>query len=227
MAAELKLIAKSFRAKLERHQRLGWLVVRIPFDVKTVWNTRARLRVKGEINSLPFRAVLFPTGAGEHWMLVNKKMQAGAGVGEGSEAKFRLEPDTEPRPIVVPAELEGALGEDRRLRRWFDQLSPSMRKWINDWVASPKSAAARERRAAETAERLLATMDGERELPPILKAAFSRDPRALAGWKRMSLTRRRHELLAILYYKSPEARARRIAKMMQVARMLHNGGSDQ
>lgn len=217
--AAAKSASRSFRATLERGAgKLGWVIVRIPFNVKDTWDTRGHLRVKGEINGFAFRGSLFPTGTGEHCMLVNKKMQAGGFVGVGSEARFRLEPDTEARPIVMPAELERALAEDRKLRRWFDRCAASLRRWINNWVASPKSAAARERRADEVAERLLATMDGERELPPILQAAFSRDPRAAAGWKRMSLHRRRHELFAILSYKSPEARARRIAKMMQEAR---------
>jgi uncharacterized protein YdeI (YjbR/CyaY-like superfamily) len=222
-----KLVSKSFRATLERHVRLGWTVIRLPFEVKKVWDTRGRLRVKGEINGFPFRTALFPTGTGVHWMLVTKKMQAGALAGPGTEVKFRLEPDTEVRPIVVSAELERALAEDRKLRRWFDQLSVSMRRWITNWVASPKSAAARERRADEVAERLLVTMDAERELPPILQAAFARDPRALTGWRRMSLNRRRHEVFAIFYYKSPEARARRIAKTMQEARRAAEGTSSK
>jgi uncharacterized protein YdeI (YjbR/CyaY-like superfamily) len=213
-----KPIGKSFRATLERHGRLGWTIVRIPFDVKTVWGSRGRVRVKGEINGFAFRTALFHTRLVVHWMLITKKMQAGALAHAGAEAKFRIEPDTEERPIVIPQELERALAEDRRLRRWFDQWTGSMRRFIANWVAGPKSAEARRRRAEDVAERLLIAMQGERELPPLLQAAFSRDPRALAGWKRMSLNRRRHELFAIFFYKSPEARARRIAKTMREAR---------
>jgi uncharacterized protein YdeI (YjbR/CyaY-like superfamily) len=219
MPPDRELASKSFRATLERGaNKLGWVIVRMPFDVKKVWQTRGRLRVRGVINGFEFRGSLFPTGTGEHCMLVTKTMQAGARVGVGAETRFRLEPDTEVRPIVMPPELEHALAEDRKLRRWFDDLSSSMRRWICNWVAGPKSAAARERRAGEVAERLLITMEGDRELPPVLKAAFARDARALAGWNRMTLNRRRHELFAIFYYKSPEARARRIAKTMREAR---------
>src|SRR6266545_944726 len=87
MPAPAKLTGKSFRATLERGaNRLGWVIVRIPFDVKEVWDTRGHLRVTGEINGFPFRGSLFPTGTGEHWMLVTKKMQAGGGAVPGSEA---------------------------------------------------------------------------------------------------------------------------------------------
>src|SRR5207253_11462208 len=57
-----------------------------------------------------------------------------------------------------------------------------------------KSRDACMRRAEQIAERLLTAMEAERDLPPILKAAFARDPRAYQGWQRMSPTQRRHQL---------------------------------
>jgi len=208
-----KPAAKSFKAALERPvSRLGWVITRIPFDVRKIWGTRGQLRVKGEINGFAFRSSLFPTGRGYHYLLVNKRMQAGAGAAPGDIAQFRLEPDTEERPAIIPAELKRCLAEDRSLRRWFDQLNYSTRKWIGDWIMQVKSADARSRRAGQIAESLLATMESERELPPVLKAAFARDPRALAGWQRMSPSHRRGHLFAIFHNRSPVARDRRVAK---------------
>ncbi len=165
---------------------LGWVIIRIPFDVPKVWGTRGMLKVKGEINSFAFRTSLFPTGKGYHYLLVNKRMQAGAHAAPGDPAHFRLEPDTEKRLATVPAELQRILNEDRSFRRWFDQLNYSTRKWVTDLITNVKSAAARLRRAEQVAEQLLSTMEAERELPPVLKLAFARDPRAFAGWQRMS-----------------------------------------
>ena len=196
---------------------LGWVIIRIPFDVSKVWSARGRLRVKGEINGFPFRTALFPTGRGYHFLLVNKRMQAGGGVRPGSTAHFSLKPDLEIRKAVVPVELKRFLSQDRALGRWFDHLSYSIRKWLTDWITQPKSTDARRRRAEQIAERLLTAMEAERDLPPILKAAFARDPRAYEGWQCMSPTQRRQQLLAIFYYRSPEARDRRIAKMLEEA----------
>jgi uncharacterized protein YdeI (YjbR/CyaY-like superfamily) len=67
------------------------------------------------------------------------------------------------------------------------------------------------------AERLLAVMEAEHELPPVLQLAFARDPRAREGWKRMSPSQRRGHLFGIFYYRTPEARARRIEKTLQEA----------
>lgn len=211
-------VAKSFTAALERMpSNLGWVIARIPLDVPKIWGTRGMLKVQGEINGFAFRTSLFPTGKGYHYLLVNKRMQAGANAAPGDTAQFRLEPDTAERKAVVPAELHRALSEDRSLRRWYDKLNYSIRKWIGDWISQPKSPSARFRRSEQIAERLLATMDAERELPPILKAAFARDPRVLEGWQRMSSSQRRGHLLGIFYYRTPEARDRRLAKAIEDA----------
>src|SRR5205823_12022720 len=218
MKTKPKAVEKSFKATLElMESNLGWVIIRIPFDVSKVWGVRGRLRVKGEINGFPFRTALFPTGRGYHFLLVNKRMQTGGDVRAGSAAHFRLEPDLEVRKATLPVELKRALSPDRSLQRWFDNLSYSIRKWICEQVAQPKSADSRVRRAEQIAEQLMATMEAERELPPILKAAFARDPRAFEGWQRMTPTQRRHNLLGIFHYRSPESRERRIAKMLEEA----------
>jgi uncharacterized protein YdeI (YjbR/CyaY-like superfamily) len=199
---------------------LGWVIIRIPFDVSKVWGVRGRLRVKGEINGFAFRTALFPTGRGYHFLLVNKRMQSGANARAGNAAQFRLEPDTEERKAILPLELRRFLDEDRLLRRWFERLNYSMRKWMGDQITQVKNAESRMRRAEQIAEILLATMEAEQELPPILKAAFARDPRAFEGWQRMSPTRQRGQLLSIFHYRSPESRDRRVAKLMEEAAAL-------
>ena len=209
---------RSFKALLERGGRpLHWVIVRIPFDVAAVWGTRGQLKVKGEINGFAFQTSLFPTGEGQHLLLVNKRMQAGAGVQPGATAQFRVQPDTGERTVVLPEELARAMAEDRRLPRWFDRLNYSTRRYLADWVAGVKSPEARARRADQMAERLLAAMLAERDLPPIIRDAFASRPRAYEGWKRMSPTRRRGHLLGIFGYRNPASQARRVAKAVQEA----------
>jgi len=213
-----KPTVKSFQATLERDNTpLKWTIIRIPFDAAKLWGTRGQLRVKGEINGFAFRTSLFPNGKGGHTMIVNKTMQKGSGMVVGSTAKFKLEPDAEKRVPTVPAELKSYLAEDRMLKRWYESLNPSARNDISTWVTQVKSAEARERRAEQIAERMLATMEAEHELPPAIKVAFAENLRARAGWERMSPTHRRRHLFGIFYYRTPEGRARRIEKMLQEA----------
>jgi uncharacterized protein YdeI (YjbR/CyaY-like superfamily) len=144
-------------------------------------------------------------------------MQRGAKAAAGSVAKIRLEPDTEERSVTVPPELKRILGQDRSLMRWFDGQNYSTRKWIIDSVTEPKSREARERRAEQMCEQLLATMEAEQELPPVLRIAFSRNALAAEGWRQMTALQRRGNLLAIFHYRSPEARARRIERVLELA----------
>jgi uncharacterized protein YdeI (YjbR/CyaY-like superfamily) len=125
---------------------------------------------------------------------------------------------TEERPVEMPAELEHALAEVKPLRRWFDQLNPSARHDLCRYVAGVKSPEARQRRAEQQVERMLATMEAERDLPPALRLAFARDPLAWRGWHRMSPRQRRVQLFGVFYYRTPEGQERRIGKLMEDAR---------
>jgi uncharacterized protein YdeI (YjbR/CyaY-like superfamily) len=212
------LSPKRFEARLERlRSRLNWIIVHIPFDAAKVWGLRGQIKVKGEINGFGFRTSLFPTKQGQHFLLVNKKMQKAALAREGSVAQFKLELDLEERTVTPPKELARILGQDRPLQRWYDKLNHSTRADIAKWVSDTKSADARGRRAEQIAERLLSVMDAERELPPILQVAFARDPIAREGWDRMSVPRQRGHLFGIFYYRTPEAQQRRIGKMLEDA----------
>jgi hypothetical protein len=218
MKSKPRSVAKSFRATLERIQsRLGWTIIRIPFDVAKIWDTRGQLRVKGKINGFAFRTSLFPARGGGHILLVNKRMQKGGDVRQGMSAQFHLEPDLDERVAIVPPELKRYFKEDAHLRRWFEKLNYSTRNEIGKWIIQVKSLEARGRRADQMAERLLAVMDAEHELPPVLQVAFAHEPRALEGWKRMSPLHRRRHLFGIFYYRTPESRNRRIEKTLQEA----------
>ncbi len=221
--AKTQTKSQNFRAILERlGDGLGWTIARVPFAPAEVWPQMVRLRVKGEIAAgskrHPFRTSLFPvSGGGSYFLLVNKAMQAGARVHAGDSAEFHLEPDLEPRAAELPDELAVLLDDEPGLRAWYDDLTEYTRREIGKWVLGVRSDDARMRRAEQMAERLLATMEGERELPPVVAAAFRRRPRAKAGWEKMTPLQRRNELMAVFYYQTPEAREKRVAKLCDTA----------
>jgi len=211
------LAAKTFAAVLEPAAgRLRWVIVRVPFQVAKVWGKKGQLRIQGEINGFAFGSTLFPTGKGEHFLIVNKKMQAGGKTAPGLTAKFRLQPDTTPRLAAPPSkELLRELAQSRRLQKFYESLSNSTRRDIAAWIAQGKQEATRRRRAQQLAVRLMETMEAERELPPMIELAFRQNPRAREAWERMSASHRRAHLLAIFYYREPESRMRRTAKCVE------------
>jgi uncharacterized protein YdeI (YjbR/CyaY-like superfamily) len=217
---------KTFTAVLEPlRNSLGWVIARVPFDPIKAWPKRRGLRVHGEIISAnnktggyAFRTSLFAASDGQgHFLLVNKKMQAGAKASVGERVRIRMEPDLEERAVETPPELTRALKGDRRLPKWFAKLSDSMRREIGAWVNEPKGAVTRRKRAEGMAERLLLTLEGEIEAPPILQAAFQRQPLARKGWEAMTPTQRRRHLLGIFGYQSADSRERRTAKAVEMA----------
>jgi uncharacterized protein YdeI (YjbR/CyaY-like superfamily) len=214
-----RVARKSFTALLEPDgTELRWVIARVPFDIAKAWPVRKGRRVRGEIESFAFRTSLFPDARGTgSVLLVNKKMQAGADARVGEKVRIWLEPDLEEREIVLSAELERELNSDRRLRRWFDGMSDSMRREIGKWADEPKTAESRQKRAQKMAERLMQAMEGEKEPPPILRAAFLRQPLAREGWLALTPRQRRNHLLGIFYYETAEARERRAQKAIDDA----------
>jgi uncharacterized protein YdeI (YjbR/CyaY-like superfamily) len=214
--------AKRFRAVLEpAENNLGWIIARIPFDIDKIWKKLVRLRVKVEVGGEIFRTSLFRDAAhGGYFILVNKKMQQAAGAKVGAMVDLTVAPDLERREAELTSEFEKILKRERVLARWFAGLSDSIRLEVGKWLGGVKGTEARQRRAEQMAERLLLTMEGEKYLPPVIDAAFRRNPVALIGWGAMTLAQRRGHLLGVFYYQSPEAREKRVRKLVEDAMKL-------
>lgn len=192
--------------------RPRWVIARVPVDLKKAWPMWKSRRVIGEINGFQFKTALIPGTKGHgHFLIVNRKMQAGARVRAGERALIKLEPDLGKLVVETPAELTKALKCDRGLKRWFEALSPSMRKGLGGFVDQAKSAGIRQKRAENMAESLMLAMEGELEPPPILRAAFQRQPLAREGWNAMTPLQRKRHLLGIFYVQTVDGRERRAA----------------
>jgi uncharacterized protein YdeI (YjbR/CyaY-like superfamily) len=212
-----KNAAKNFRAVIEPLSGgLGWVVARLPFDVDATWQKMVRLRVKVEVGGEVFRTSLFAdANRGGHFVLVNKKMQKAAGSKVGAMVDFVIAPDLDERTPTVPPELAKLLKTEKKLAKWYEGLSEPIRWEIAKWIDGVKSGEARQRRAEQIAERLMLTMEGEKELPPVLEVAFRRVPAARKGWDAMTKLQRRSNLMAVFYYQSPEAREKRVRKVVE------------
>ena len=219
MLGKVKKTAQTFWAVLEKDgHSLGWTIARVPFVPADVWATMVRLRVRGEVNGFAFRTSLFPVAGreGEFFLLVNRAMQRGGEVSLGEMAEFRLEPDLEEREAELPDALAALLDGEDGLRKFYDSMTEYARREIGKWVLGVKSQDAQMRRAEQMAERLMLTKEGERELPPMVEAAFRQRPKARAGWKNLTETQRRHELFAVFYYKAGPARDKRVQGLCEI-----------
>jgi uncharacterized protein YdeI (YjbR/CyaY-like superfamily) len=83
---------------------------------------------------------------------VSAENRASAQVVAGDELEVTLELDTQPRTIVLPADLEVWLDDDALA--FFDSLSYSQKKWYIAPIEQAKKPETRERRIANAVEML-------------------------------------------------------------------------
>ena len=148
---------RKFKVKLEKVPSGTWVAYfNVPFNVKEVFGTRARVPVRGTINGCAYRSSIFPMGKGGcHMMVVNREMRDGTGVEVGDTVEVVMERDTAPRILPVPPELKKVLNRDQRAQALFDKLSYTHRKEFARWVTEAKRPETRAQRLAKVVPMLL------------------------------------------------------------------------
>jgi hypothetical protein len=137
--------AQQFQAELVADEDSAATSIRIPFNVQEVYNTRARLPVRGTINGVSFRGSIFPYG-GIYYLGVTRAMRESAGVQAGDVVTVGIEPDTEPRVINPPPDFAAALAANPAARAAWERLSYTRRKEHVQAVEAAKQPATRLRR---------------------------------------------------------------------------------
>lgn len=148
---------QKFKVKLEKPPDMVQVAYfNVPFDVKEVFGTRARVPVRGTINGFAYRSSIFPMGKGGcHMMVVNREIRDGTGVEVGDTVEVVMERDTAPRTVTVPPELKKVLARDKQAQARFDKLSYTHRKEYVRWVTEAKRPETRAQRLAKVVPMLL------------------------------------------------------------------------
>lgn len=208
--------AKTFRVVLEKVQSTPpWVIARLPFDPTKVWPTWNSRRVRGSLNGFEFRTSLLKTKGQGYWFVVYKKMLTAVHAKPGDKVAVRLEPDPEAQVYNEPKELTAVLRQDRDLRRWFDSMTPSTRRWFAMFVDQAKGLQIRKQRAQRIAEMVMQVIEGEENPPPVLRLGFQRQPLAEQGWHASTPAQRRSYLLGIFLAQGIEAREKRVAYALE------------
>ena len=122
--------------------------IRVPPDAVAKLGAGKKPAVRVTIGAHTYRSTVAVMG-GEFMIPLNAENRGAAGVSAGDDVDVRLELDTEPREISVPADLARALDEDSDARRFFDGLSYSQKRWFTLGIEEAKTDATRERRIAK------------------------------------------------------------------------------
>jgi hypothetical protein len=133
-----------FKAKLFKPDAVGsWTYVTVPFQASEVFESRARIPVKGTINGVPCRGSLLPHGDGRHYMVVNKSLQKNCGASNGEQVEFTMMFDEEERSVEIPGDLDTALTLAPDTKKIFTELAYSHQKEYVEWISSAKKAETR------------------------------------------------------------------------------------
>jgi bifunctional DNA-binding transcriptional regulator/antitoxin component of YhaV-PrlF toxin-antitoxin module len=126
--------------------------IELPFDAKERFG-KARAPVRGTVNGTDYRTTVAVYG-GVYLIGFRRELRERAGIELGDEVEVTVELDEAPRTVELPRALEAALDSDEGARAAFDGLSYSHRREYAEWIAEAGRADTRDRRVAQTLEKL-------------------------------------------------------------------------
>ncbi len=137
----------SFETTLVRPEGVGtWTFAPIPVDLVKQAGIKARLRVKGTIDAVPFKGTLLPSGSGGHFVVVKKEVRDKIGKNAGDVVNVEFDLDTSPVKVSIPRDFTSALASTPRARVEFEAMAPSHKKAYVTWIESAKAQETRDRR---------------------------------------------------------------------------------
>jgi hypothetical protein len=122
-------------------------------QVEQIGDGAKRFPVQATVNGYTWRTTVMRMG-GEFLVGLNKAVRDAAGAQAGDSVDVAIELDTAPREVEVPEALASALAKDPAAKAAFDALSFTNRKEYARAVAEAKRPETRDRRVAQTLERL-------------------------------------------------------------------------
>jgi Domain of unknown function (DUF1905)/Bacteriocin-protection, YdeI or OmpD-Associated len=140
----------SFKTELVRPEGVGtWTFAPIPVDLVKQTGIRARLRVKGTIEAMPFKGTLMPFGSGRHFIVVNKELRDKIGKKAGDAVEIEFDLDTSAVKGPIPKDFARALASDPSAKAEFAKMAPSHSKAYVTWINSAKTKETRSRRISK------------------------------------------------------------------------------
>jgi hypothetical protein len=131
----------------------GGAFVEVPFDVEKEFGSK-RPKIRALIEGVPYRGILTRMSTECHILGIRKEIREQIGKTIGDEVRITVEPDTEPRLVEVPVNLEKAFRKEKEARISFEKLSYTHQKEYVTWINEAKKEETRQNRIAKTIEML-------------------------------------------------------------------------
>jgi hypothetical protein len=138
----------TFRATVELGGKTA-TGIEVPAEVVEALGAGRKPAVSVTIGGHTYRSTI--AARGDRFLLpVSAENRAAAGVAAGDEVEVRVELDTAPRVVDVPADLATALDADPDAGAFFDSLSFSHKRAYVEPIEAAKKPETRQRRVEKT-----------------------------------------------------------------------------
>lgn len=122
-----------FQGELYQGPRGGYYID-FPFDAEKAFDTRRQVKVKIWFDGYLSRKSLLLKGDGSYWLSVSKEVRTAIGKGDGELVNVVLEPDTDPRTVPLPEDLEWLLDNEPEMKERFHSFSYSAQQFFVEYL---------------------------------------------------------------------------------------------
>lgn len=125
----------------------------VPFDPKQVWG-RARAPVRVSVEGYAEWPTTVAVYGGNGWIGLRKDQLAEMELALGDEVTMTVTLDDEPRVVLLPEDLDAAIGAAGDARAAYERLSYSHQREYARWVTDAKRPETRARRVGSAVQML-------------------------------------------------------------------------
>ena len=145
-----------FTAVIQPHPSLDAAFIEFPYDVETEFGVKGQVKILATFDGVAYRGSLAKMGHHCHCVGLTKAIRRAIGKNAGDTVRVVIRPDTVPRIVAIPDDLQKLFAGNEESRKIFDALSFTHKKEYVEWIASAKKDETRRGRIEKTIVMLLA-----------------------------------------------------------------------
>ncbi len=135
----------------------------MPFNTEHIFGIKNRVDIRGTVDGCPIERTLLPLGDGRHYVMLNVKILKIIKKKQGDTVYVEIEEQehTAYKEVELPDYFIVELAENPIAQAEYDQMNPSGRRWLEQFLTEPKSLEAKAKRVIKALE-VLERRHGER-----------------------------------------------------------------
>jgi hypothetical protein len=144
-----------FDAVIQKHEGMDAAYIIFPYDVEKEFGTKGQVKVVATFDGYAYRGSLAKMGLPCHCLGLTQNIRKTIGKQPGDTVHVTVQPDSAPRVVEIPPDLQRMLTVNEPARVYFEGLSYSHQKEYVEWIESAKKAETREKRLEKMMEMLI------------------------------------------------------------------------